>query len=324
LSRGFRDDISKFTFSRLPKGYCIGYMDTRIRQHSHISTSRSTRNLRTAFILNLLFTIIEIVGGLLTNSIAILSDAVHDFGDSATLMVSWRLEKLSERGRTDRLTFGYKRYSLLAALVSAVVLMFGSVYILSRAVPRLFSPEHVEPRGMLAIAVLGVIINSIAVLRLKGRQKLNERVIFLHLMEDVLGWVGVLVISVILLFMDVPILDPILSIVITIYVLSKIFPILKSAFRIFLQYAPEGIDVQEIKRSLLEIDLVEDVHDIHLWSLDGRYTVFSAHVTVDENLQVTDLEEVKRKIRHQLGNLGVQHSTLEFEPSGELCEHFDP
>jgi cobalt-zinc-cadmium efflux system protein len=142
-------------------------MDTRIRQHSHSSACRSTRNLRTAFILNLLFTIIEIVGGLLTNSIAILSDAVHDFGDSAMLMVSWRLEKLSERGRTDRLTFGYKRYSLLAALVSAVVLMFGSVYILSRAVPRLFSPEHVEPRGMLAIAVLGVIINSIAVLRLK-------------------------------------------------------------------------------------------------------------------------------------------------------------
>jgi cobalt-zinc-cadmium efflux system protein len=296
------------------------YMARARHAHTHASISS---NLRTAFILNLLFTVVEIVGGLLTNSIAILSDAVHDFGDSVTIVVSWRLEKLSEKGRTDRLTFGYKRYSLLGALVSAVVLLFGSVFILSRAIPRLFSPEQVEPRGMLAIAILGVIINTIAVLRLKGRRKLNERVIFLHLLEDVLGWVGILVISIILLFVNAPILDPILSIVITVYILSKLFPILKSSLRIFLQYAPEGIDGLEIKNALLEIRLVEDVHDVHLWSLDGSYTVFSAHVTVSENLQVTDLEELKKRIKNALRGLGVQHSTIEFEPSGELCEHCD-
>jgi cobalt-zinc-cadmium efflux system protein len=298
-------------------------MAQRIHTHTREPSSRSTRNLKTAFILNVAFTIIEIVGGLLTNSIAILSDAVHDFGDSVTLVLSWRLEKLSERGRTDQLTFGYKRYSLLGALISALVLIFGSIFILSLAVPRLVSPEQVRPRGMLAIAVLGVVINGIAVLRLKGRPKLNERVIFLHLMEDVLGWVAVLVISIILLFVDAPILDPILSIVITVYILSKIFPILKSAFRVFLQYAPEGIDMQEIRGALLEIDLVEDVHDIHLWSLDGSYTVFSAHVTVEENLQVVDLQEVKGKIRGALASMGIHHSTIEFEPSSELCEHCD-
>jgi cobalt-zinc-cadmium efflux system protein len=142
-------------------------------------------------------------------------------------------------------------------------------------------------------------------------------------MEDVLGWVAVLVISAIPLFVNAPILDPILSIVITVYILSKLFPILKSSFRVFLQYAPEGIDGQEIRKSLLEMDPVEDVHDIHLWSLDGSYTVFSAHVKVNENLQVTDLEGLKAQIKNKLRGLGVQHSTIEFEPSGELCDHCD-
>jgi len=288
--------------------------------HAH---TRSTKNLQVVFFLNLVFTAIEIAGGLLTNSVAILSDAVHDFGDSVTLAAAWILEKTSEKGKTDQQTYGYRRYSLLGALISAVVLVLGSVLILMRAVPRLFSPEAVEPRGMLAIAVLGIVINTIAVLRLRGRKKLNERVVFLHLMEDVLGWIAVFAVSLVLLFYEIRILDPILSIVITIYILSKIFPILRSAFRIFLQYAPEGSDVKKIREELRSLERVNDVHDIHLWSLDGHYTVFSAHVVVDDNQDVETLEEVKRRIRERLQGMGINHSTIEFEPQSMQCEECD-
>jgi len=289
-------------------------------KHEHM---KSTKNLRVVFFLNLFFTIIEIVGGILTNSVAILSDAVHDFGDSVTLAAAWVLEKTSEKGRNEQQTFGYRRYSLLGALISALVLILGSVLILVRAVPRLFSPETVEPRGMLAIAVLGIVINTIAVLRLRGGKKLNERVVFLHLMEDVLGWIAVFVVSLILLFYEIKILDPILSIVITIYILSKIFPILKTAFRIFLQYAPQGSDVKKIQQELRGLEGVHDVHDIHLWSLDGHYTVFSAHFVVDDDSDVETLEELKRNIRKSLQSLGINHSTIEFEPTSVQCEECD-
>jgi cobalt-zinc-cadmium efflux system protein len=288
--------------------------------HTH---TQSTKNLKVVFFLNLVFTAIEIAGGLFTNSVAILSDAVHDFGDSVTLAAAWILEKTSEKGRTEQQTFGYRRYSLLGALISAVVLILGSVLILMRAVPRLFSPEAVEPRGMLAIAVLGVVINTAAALRLRGRKKLNERVVFLHLMEDVLGWIAVFIVSLVLLFYEIKILDPILSIVITIYILSKIFPILKSAFRIFLQYAPQGSDVKKIREELCGLERVNDVHDIHLWSLDGRYTVFSAHFVVDDNNNVETLEAVKRSIREKLQSMGINHSTIEFEPQSMQCEECD-
>jgi cobalt-zinc-cadmium efflux system protein len=285
--------------------------------------TQSTKNLKIVFFLNLFFTVIEIVGGLLTNSVAILSDAVHDFGDSVTLAAAWILEKTSEKGRTEQQTFGYRRYSLLGALISALMLILGSALILMRAVPRLFSPETVEPRGMLAIAVLGIVINTVAVLRLRGGKKLNERVVFIHLMEDVLGWIAVFVVSLVLLFYEIKILDPILSIVITIYILSKIFPILKTAFRIFLQYAPQGSDVKKIRDELLRLEGVHDVHDIHLWSLDGHYTVFSAHFVVDDNPDVETLEGVKQNIRMKLQSLGINHSTIEFEPHTTQCEECD-
>jgi cobalt-zinc-cadmium efflux system protein len=293
-----------------------------MRSGSHRQVS-PTGKLKTAFFINLAFTVIEIVGGILTNSVAILSDAVHDLGDSITLAASWQLEKLSRRGRTDQQTYGYRRYSLLGALISALILILGSVYILFQAIPRLFSPQPVSPRGMIALALLGIVVNTVAALRLRGGSRLNERVVFLHLMEDVLGWIAVLVISIVLLFTDIRILDPILSIVITVYILSKIFPILKSAFKVFLQYAPSGSDLGAIRDALVRLRGVKDVHDIHLWSLDGTYTVFSAHFVTDKDLTVDELEGIKGEIRRTLRNMEIHHTTIEFESSDNACEECD-
>lgn len=303
-------------------------------EHSHEESHHHThaiphahhhagKNLKTAFFLNLGFTVVEFVGGLLTNSVAILSDAIHDLGDSFTLAFAWYMERISHRKRNERLTFGYKRFSLLGALVSSLVLLLGSFFILMEAVPRIFHPEEVDPQGMLLLALLGVAVNGIAVLRLKGGHKLNERAVMLHLLEDVLGWVAVLAVSITLLFVDLPILDPILSVAITIFVLSKIYPNLKASLKIFLQYTPDDIDVQYLKEELEKEDKVDEVHDLHLWSIDGVYTIFSAHVVVKENMSLQESEALKSELKESLHRLGVEHATLELEAEGSSCNSCD-
>lgn len=291
--------------------------------HGHHHHGESVRSLRTAFFLNLSFTVIEVVGGILTNSVAILSDAVHDLGDSVALALSWRLERLSARGANERLTFGYRRYSVLGALVSAAILIAGSVYILIEAIPRLISPEPVSEAGMIAIAIVGVTVNLLAVLRLRGGSRLTQRVVFLHLIEDVLGWLAVLVAGVVMLFLDIPILDPILSIAITVFVLAKIVPNIRSSLRVFLQYAPDDANLERIAERLTREESVTSVHDLHIWSLDGSYTVFSAHVVVDKVVDWARIESLKTALRAATRELGIDHTTFEFEPSDQVCEGCD-
>jgi cobalt-zinc-cadmium efflux system protein len=290
--------------------------------HTHDTPERATdssSNLAMAFILNLCFSVIEIIGGLLTNSIAILSDAVHDLGDTITIGFSWLMERYSKKKATVELTFGYRRFSLVGAIVSSFVLLLGSVFILTEAIPRLFNIEPVFPQGMLGLAIAGIVVNGIAVYRLRKGKKLNERVIFLHLLEDVLGWSAVLIISIVLLFHDLPILDPLLSIIITIFIISKIIPNIKNILKIFLQYSPADIDIQKIKQLLMENPLVHNVHDMHLWSLDGRFTLFSCHIACKKNISLVDLEKEKTNLKRILHEMGIEHITLEFEPNSKIC-----
>jgi len=293
--------------------------------HHHVVAEGedAVRSLRAAFFLNISFTVIEIVGGLLTNSMAILSDAVHDLGDTLALGLSWRLERMSGQGATTKLTFGYRRFSVLGALTSAAVLIGGSVFILSEAIPRLLHPEPVSGTGMLVIAIVGVIVNGLAVLRLRGGSRLNQRVVFLHLIEDVLGWAAVLVGSIAIIVFDLPILDPILSVAITVFVLAKIVPNLRAALRIFLQYAPDDLELETVSDALAGVDDVSGVHDLHLWTLDGSYTILSAHVVVDELVDWPRIEELKARLKVRAHEVGISHATFEFEPSGRICDECD-
>ncbi len=287
---------------------------------SHDHPTSSTKNIRIAFVLNLAFTIIEIVGGIFTNSMAILSDALHDLGDSFTLGLTWYLEKVSGRSRTPSFSYGYRRFSLLGALISSAVLLFGSILILARSIPRIINPEPVNAYGMLGLAFLGIIVNGIAVLRLKKGLKLSERVVMLHLLEDVLGWLAVLTASVVLIFVSFPILDPILSIAITLFVLFKLIVTLRQTFRIFLQSVPEELELSEIREALMSLDGVEDVHDLHIWSLDGHYNVLTVHLTIPEGANWLDAIRVKGSCRELLGRKNIRHSTIEIEVENEECE----
>ena len=278
--------------------------------HGH---AHATGNIATAFFLNTTFAIIELVGGLLTNSVAILSDALHDFGDSFSLGASWYFQKVSQKERTSTYTYGYQRFSLLGAFINSIVLLVGSVFIIKEAVERLFHPEIANYKGMLLLAILGVIVNVVAMLRLKKGSSINEKVVSLHFLEDVLGWIAVLIGSVIMMFFDAPIIDPILSLLIASFVLFNVYRNIKPAFKIILQGIPGNASEQEIKALVLKEENILDVHDFRLWSLDGNHHVVSMHIVVQNNMDLKDAEHLKEKIKDEIKVLNISHATIEVE-----------
>ena len=287
--------------------------------HSH-DHSHSEGNIRVAFFLNLAFTIIEIIGGLYTNSLAILSDALHDLGDSLSLGLSWYFQQVSKKGRTPKFSFGYKRFSLLGVIINSIVLVVGSIVVLSHAIPQLWNPEESDAKGMMYLAILGVVVNGLAVFRLRKGESLNEKVVSLHLLEDVLGWVAVLIGSLIMMFFDAPIIDPILSILITAFVLFNVYKNIKESMRIILQGTPSDIEIDKVENEIASVNTVLSMHDCHLWSLDGTYHILTAHVVLDKNYNLEELSQIKSQIFEVVAKFNIKHSTLSFELESEICE----
>jgi len=290
-----------------------------IMGHDH-HHHHNTGNLKVAFFLNLVFTIIEIIGGFLTNSMAILSDALHDLGDSLSLGLSWYFQNLAKKGRTNNYSYGYGRFSLLGAVINAVILLTGSCIILYETVPRLLNPTTPDTEGMIYLAILGVLVNGAAVLKLKKGISINEKVVSLHLLEDVLGWVAVLVGAIVMHYFDMPIIDPLLSILIAAFILYNVVRNLKQSMRIILQGTPKDVKIGKVVELLKEIPEIKDIHDCHMWSLDGQQNIFSAHFVVNEGLNMEELTAIKNKAREVLNKNEIGHATFEFETEEEECE----
>jgi cobalt-zinc-cadmium efflux system protein len=284
-------------------------------QHHHGASD----NIKVAFFLNLSFTILEIVGGLWINSVAILSDALHDLGDSLSLGLAWYFEKVSKRRRDQNYTFGYKRFSLLGAVINSIILLVGSLLVLSEAIPRIWDPQPVNAVGMMGFAVLGIVVNGAAVLRLKGGESLNEKVVRLHLLEDVLGWVAVLVGGIILYFFDFPVIDPVLSVGIAIYVLYNVVRNLRESMKIMLQAAPAHINPKVVEEKLVQLTGIKSIHDLHIWTLDGTYNVLTLHAVVAPELQAQQAEDLKKNVRQAMADMDIQHVTVELETTEEHC-----
>lgn len=280
-------------------------------------------NLRLAFFLNLAFTIVEIVGGLYTNSLAILSDAIHDLGDSLSLGMSWYFQRLSTKGRTKTFSYGYKRFSLLGAIINAVVLLAGSIIILTHAIPQLWQPQAADAKGMLYLAILGVVVNGAAVLKLRKGKSINERVVSLHLLEDVLGWLAVLIGSVIMLYVEAPFIDPLLAILISGFVIYNALKHLKRSFLIILQGTPANVDVEELRIKLKGIEEVVDIHDCHSWSMDGQYNILTLHLVLDKDYTLSTQAEIKKHVQQLLKGESINHVTIEFEGPDEQCRFED-
>ena len=282
------------------------------------------KRVRFAAFLNFAFTIVEIVGGLWTNSLAILSDALHDFGDSIALLVSWLFERGAKRSPDAKYTFGYQRLSLFSALFSAAVLVGGSIVIIFQAIPRFFNPEPVNAFGMVGIAIFGISFNGLGFFLLKRGESLNEKVLSWHLLEDVLGWVGVLAGGIIIFFWNFYLVDPIITVGLTVFILFNVTKNLKEAISILLQGVPKHINLEAVKQDLKTIKGVLEIHDIHIWSLEGETDVFTAHIVVDDESLEKRPQQTKQTIKEMLLKHHIEHSTIELEAKGQcagmVCE----
>ncbi len=286
--------------------------------HSHIHHNNE-ENIKVAFFLNLGFALAEIIGGFFTNSMAILADALHDFGDSLSLAFSWRMERLSDKKGDQRYSYGYKRFSLLSALISAVVLLVGSIFVISEAVQRLSNPQHSNAQGMLVFALVGIAVNGYAALRTSHGKNMNSKVISWHMLEDVLGWAAVLVVSIVLLVKDIHILDPLLSLGVTAIVLFNVIKNLKKTLSLFLQGVPESVNIAAIEEEIKKMNMVSGIHHTHVWSLDGEQHVLTTHVVLCDSAKKEQIRAIKGKIKELSEHHGLAHTTVEFEYLEDDC-----
>ena len=286
--------------------------------HNHDHSSSSKR-IGWAFFLNLIFTIIEFIGGWLTNSTAIMADAVHDLGDSLSIGSAWLLNRLGQKSVNPEYTYGYRRLSLFGALINGLVLIAGSIWILVTAIPRLADPVMPHTEGMLALAVLGVAANGYAAYRLSQGKTLNEKVLNWHLLEDVLGWVAVLIVATVMQFVDWPILDPLLSIGFTLFILVNVLRNLWATGRLFFQAVPDPDLLESVRESLMSLKEIDDVHHLHLWSLDGEHHVLTAHVKAVLTQDLARYAQLKAIIQSALETYELAHTTIEIELAEEAC-----
>ncbi len=275
---------------------------------------KTERNILIAFILNLAFSVFEFFGGIFTGSVAIISDAVHDIGDAMSIGVSYILEKKSKKKPDENYTYGYLRYSVIGSVITTLVLLFGSVMVIYNAVLRIVNPVEINYNGMIIFAVIGAGINFVAAMVTKDGHSLNQKAVSLHMLEDVLGWIVVLIGAVVMRFTDFALIDPLMSMAVALFILINAIRNMKAVLDVFLEKTPNGINIDEIKEHLMEIDDVEDVHHIHIWSMDGENNFATLHVVTDG-----DAHRIKNAIRSELAEHGIGHATLELEGSGEHC-----
>lgn len=288
----------------------------QMHDHNH---NNAQKNIAVAFFLNASFTVIEVIGGILTNSVAILSDAVHDLGDTFSIGLSWYAERIARRRPDSSFTYGYKRFPVLAALVNAVFLLGASVFVLSRAVPLVINPEPVHAQGMIWLAILGIIFNGAAVLRLSHGKSLNQKVVRLHLMEDTLGWMAVLIGAIVIRFTGLHWIDPLMGILIALFIIYNALRGLKEALRILLQAIPESADIKMVENELLSISGVGGIHDVRTWTIDGISHVYTLHVVVNSGVEAEDISRIKTEVRDKLAKSGFDFVTIEIDQTGEHC-----
>ena len=290
-----------------------------MHNHSHSHSHGKDDRIGWTFFLNVSFTIIEFIGGWLTNSTAIMADAVHDLGDSLSIGFAWILSRFSDKEASDRFSYGYRRLTLFGAFINSIVLVIGSIWVLFEAIPRLSNPEMPMAEGMLGLALLGVAVNGYAVFKLKAGKTLNEKVLTWHLLEDVLGWVAVLIVSIVLLFVDLPILDPLLSIGFTLFILFNVLKNLKTTLALFLQATPDEKVQNNIEKAIKAIPEINGIHHMHFWSLDGESHVLTAHLELAHNFEVDKLIRLKQQVAKELSSYNLSHTTIEFEFPQETC-----
>ena len=275
---------------------------------------KTEKNILIAFILNLSFSIFEIIGGFFTGSVAIISDAIHDMGDATSIGISYFLEKKSKKQPDNTYTYGYARFSVMGSVITTLILLFGSVMVIYNAILRIINPVEINYNGMIVFAVVGALVNFLAAYFTKDGDSLNQKAVNLHMLEDVLGWIVVLVGAIIMRFTDIRVIDPLMSMGVAVFILINAIKNLKEVLDLFLEKIPNNISIEEIENHIKEIDGVIDVHHIHIWSMDGQLNFATMHIVSNENSHT-----IKDKIKEELKEHGIGHSTLEIESPDDHC-----
>ena len=275
---------------------------------------KSEKKILFAFLLNLAFAIIEFIGGAITGSVAIVSDAIHDIGDAGSLGISYFLEKKSKEKSNEIYTYGYGRYSVLGGFITNIILLVGSGIVIYNAIQRILNPIEIDYNGIILFAVVGVVVNFLAARLTHEGDSINQKAVNLHMIEDVLGWIVVLIGAVVMRFTDWAILDPIMSIAVATFILVNVAKNLKEIFEIFLEKIPNGVSIEEIREHMLEMEGIEDVHHIHLWSMDGYHGYATMHVVSDQ-----DPHTVKERVKAELKEHRIVHATIELETTEEFA-----
>lgn len=275
---------------------------------------KTEKNILAAFLLNVAFSVLEFAGGIFTGSVAILSDALHDIGDAASIGLSYFLEKKSQKQPDEKYTYGYARYSVMGSVITTLILLLGSAAVIYNAIGRIITPMPIQYDGMIVFALVGVCVNLCAAFFTRGGDSLNQKAVNLHMLEDVLGWIVVLIGAVVMRFTDIGVIDPAMSIGVAVVILINALKNLKEALDLFLEKTPQDVDLHELKERITEISGVLDVHHIHVWSMDGQHNYATMHVVTN-----ADPHKIKAQIREELQEHGIGHVTLELEAEGEHC-----
>lgn len=281
--------------------------------------NQAEKNIGIAFILNFCFSIFELIGGIWTNSISIISDSIHDFGDCLSIAISWCLEKKSAKKPDKFYTYGYQRFSVLGAMINSFVLFVGALIMFTGAITRILNPTTINYDGVLILAIIGLIVNGYGAYKTVSGKKISEKAVGLHLLEDVLGWAAVLITAIIMKIFNWPILDPFLSIFITIFILYNVISNIKKIFEIFLDKSPKNINIEELEKELTNSKKILGAHHLHLWT-DGVNNFFTAHVIINDFATKNDIIEIKNIVREKLSHKKINHATIEIEFETENCK----
>jgi len=276
---------------------------------------KTEKNILIAFILNITFSLFELMGGIVTKSVAITSDAIHDFGDAISIGISYFLEKISKKKPNNKYTYGYLRYSIIGAIITNTILIIGSIFIIYKSIKRIINPIVINYNGMIIFAIVGFTINLTAAYVTREGDSLNQRVVNLHMLEDVLGWLVVLIGSILIKFTEFYLIDAIMSILVATFILYNALKSYKEVLDLFLEKTPSNIDIEEIKKHLLEIKDIINIHHVHIWSIDGINNYATMHVVTD----IKNTNKLKEQIKEELKEHGIAHTTIEFEEKNYEC-----
>ncbi len=281
--------------------------------------NKTPENIKIAFLLNLAFSIVEAIGGILTNSISIISDSLHNLGDSITIGINYIFEKKSKKLPNKEYSYGYLRYTMLGSLIASFILLVGSVIIIYNVVPRLIKPLSVNYDAMIIFGIFGLLINLYATIKIM-RSKDKDKKINTHMIEDTVIWLFILTGSICIKMFDLVIIDPILSLLIAVYILYQVYKYMKNIYNIFMEKVPKNVKIDEIKKDIESNENIDNVHHIHIWSMDGVNNYMTAHIHLNKILNEEEIIKTKNDVKNKLKEDKINHITLEVEYFNEKCD----